>query len=117
MTIFKDISAYIPEATENGLRKRSMQSLIGKPIEIIKWEYRESKYKDGNPSGRYVVFEVVADGVHFAVSTGSAIVLEQLTLIEKAMVERGETEAGFRCIPRRAGKGGVKLCTALEEQR
>lgn len=103
-----DISDYID--VEGGER-RSIQSLIGTPIAVLGWKFLPSTYRDGNPAGQYALLEVSVNGVRYEVNTGSAIVMGQLEAVAKAKEQRGESDMGFTCIPRHAGKG-VKLCSA-----
>ena len=105
----KDISQYI-DFTQNEGRypKRSVRSLINLPCTVHEWTELESRFRDGNPSGRYVQMHVELEAGHFLVNTGSAIIMEQLDQISKAKQETGETDQGFTCIVKRAGRG-VKL--------
>ena len=105
----KDISQYIDfNQNEGRYPKRSIRSLINLPCIVHEWQEMESRYRDGNPSGRYVQMHVEVESGHFLVNTGSAIVMDELSQIRKAKEEAGEEDLGFTCMVKRVGNG-VKL--------
>lgn len=105
----KDISQYINFKKHEGIfPKKSIKFLIDKPCIIHEWKELESRFRDGNPSGRYVQMHVEIDSEHFCVNTGSVIIMEQLDIVSKAKAEAGETEQCFTCVIKRSGRG-VKL--------
>ena len=113
----KDISQYIDfNQNEGRSPKRSIRSLINLPCIIHDWQEMESRYRDGNPSGKYVQLHVELEAGHFLVNTGSAIIMEELEQIRKAKEEAGETEMGFTCLVRRCGRG-VKMFPTDWERR
>lgn len=105
----KDISQYIDFTKNEGrLPTRSVRSLLNLPCIVHEWTEMESRFRDGNPSGKYVQLHVEVDAGHFLVNTGSTIIMEQLDQISDAKHVAGETEQGFTCLVKRAGRG-VKL--------
>lgn len=104
----KDISQYIDFSGEGRLPSRSIKSLLDKPCTVLGWQFLESHFSDGNPSGRYVQLRVELDAGIFIVNTGSAIVMSQLEQIRKAKEDAGESVMDFTCMVKRCGKG-VKM--------
>lgn len=113
----KDIGTYIDFSNGGGrYPKRSVRSLLNQQMVIHDWTELESRYKDGNPSGRYLQLHVETQEGHFLVNTGSLIIMEQLEQV-KAMQERdGETDTAVACMARRSGRG-VKLYPVDWERR
>ena len=104
----KDISEYLSFDETGGIPKRSIKSIVNLPVVVRRWKLMESKFRDGNPSGRFVQMQVEVDGQSFLVNTGSEIIMEQLDAVARTKSERGESEQGFTCVVRRFGRG-VKL--------
>ena len=104
----KDISDYIKFNEDGRLPKKSIKSIINVPLVIRKWNVFESKYRDGNPSGKFVQMLVDIDDGSFLVNTGSEIIMEELDAIKQAKEDAGETEMDFTCVIKRFGRG-VKM--------
>ena len=102
----KDIAQYINfSQNKDKLPKRSIQSLLNLPCIVHSWQYFDSIYRDSNPNNRYVQLHVEVDAGHYMVNTGSTIIMEQLSQIEQAKEQANDTEQGFTCIMKRAGRG------------
>ena len=66
----KDISQYIDFTRNEGrMPKRSIRSLINLPCIVRGWTEMESRFRDGNPSGKYVQMHVEVESGHFLVNT------------------------------------------------
>ena len=103
----KDISHYIDfDKYEGKYEKRSIKSLINVSCIVHDWKELSSRFRDGNPAGKYVQMYVETDNVHYIVNTGSVIIMEQLDAIRPGMEQEGEH--GFTCIIKRVG-GGIKM--------
>ena len=105
----KDISQYIDFSQNDGRHpRRSIRSLINLPCIVHECQEMESRFRDGNPSGKYVQMHVEVDSGHFLVNTGSSIIMDELEKIRLAKQESGEADLCFTCIVKRCGRG-VKM--------
>ena len=101
----KDISDFLPFDEDGCLPKRSIKSVINMPAVVHGWKILESKYKDGNPSGKFVQMQYEVQGRTFIINTGSEIIMEQLAKIKAAKEEEDDESMDFTCVIKRCGRG------------
>ena len=105
----KDISQYIDFGKGDAhAPSRSIRSLLNQPCTVLEWHERESRFRDGNPSGKYVQMLIDTAEGRFTVNTGSAIIMEELTVIKTAKDAAFEKDMSFTCMVKRCGNG-IKL--------
>lgn len=80
------------------IRHVKMSELCEKPILVISWETRKSRFADSE-SGLFTAItgKFLNTGEKWVLNTGSSIIHEQLSMIEKAKMDNGEKDMSFSC--------------------
>ena len=101
-----DISKYMQFSAENaGFQHRSIRSLFDVPCIVLSWKTCDSKYRDGNPSGKFVQMHIEVDNIEYIVNTGSSIIMDQLNAVKSSKERNGESDMSFTCVVKRYGRG------------
>ena len=94
-----ELIKFKPKGADDGLPpKVSIYRLYNRPVHVLKWEVKSSRFDDGSGQFAEVTVKIQDNGETVRFNTGSRVIISQLEEVAKAMDARCiEDDRTFEC--------------------
>lgn len=100
-----ELIKFKPKGADDGLPpKVSIYRLYNRPVHVLKWEVKSSRFDDGSGQFAEVTVKILDNGEEVRFNTGSRVIISQLEEVAKAMDAMGQEEdRTFTCVIKSMG--------------